>query len=403
MRVMPVLPLMSLAIATFGVATTELVVMGLLPTIAADLGVSIPMAGLLVTAYAASVVVWAPIAAVVTNGVARKNTLLGLMAAFTLGNAICALAPTYEILLAARVLTAMAHAATFGIASVVAASIVPQDRRATAISIVFAGAALATILGVPLGTAVGRAFGWQTTFWMVTLIGCLAMAAIVAWLPADVRSERANLRGELGMLRDRQVQIGLVVTALSWCGVFAVFTYVTPILEEVTQLSEEAVIVVLFLFGVGMTVGNFVGGRLGDWHLLPSIVGIIAAIAACLVIVAIVIHNVHFAVLALIVWGLFIFALAPVLQTWVVGAARTAPNLASTVNQASFHMGTAGGAWIGASALSYGITYDHLPWLGVVMTLAALAFAVGAVSMEYRHRKAVFATDIPAYGRGSGG
>lgn len=388
---MPYLPLVALGLATFGISTTELVVIGLLPTIAKSLGVSIPDAGLLVTGYAAGVVISAPIVAAITNGLARKRTLLGLVVAFTIGNVLCALATTYWLLMAARVLTAVAHAAFFGIGSVVATQLVPDDRRASAVAMVFGGAAVATILGVPIGTVVGRAFGWHATFWMVAGIGCLAMAALAAWLPAGIRSEQADWRGELGVLRDPEVLAALIVTGLTWCSVFAVFTYITPILEDVTRLSEEAVVWVLLLFGLGMTVGNFLGGKLGDWHLLPTIVGAIAAIAVMLAVIAIVIRSIPLVVLALVAWGVLIFGLAPILQLWVVNAARKAPSMASTINQASFHIGTASGAWIGASALTFGITYAHLPWLGASLTLAALAIAAIAVGHEFRHRKAAFA------------
>jgi DHA1 family inner membrane transport protein len=386
-----ILALIALAIATFAIGTAELGVLGLLPILAADLDVSIPEAGLLVTGYALGVVVAAPIMAVVTNGIARKSTLLGLMVIFVAGNIFCALAPTYGFLMTARIVTSISHATFFGVASVVATQIVPPDRRASAVAMVFGGVAVATILGVPIGTAIGRAYGWPATFWTVVAIAVTALAAIAAWLPSDIEMERADLRTELAAFRNPQVLLALAVTALTWGSLFVVYTYITPILEEVTRVSEEAVIWVLLIFGVGMTIGNFIGGRLADWRLLPSIVGMIGAVGVVLVILAVVVQSVHLAVVALVAWGILIFALAPVFQFWVVKSAQRAPHLASTVNQMAFHAGAASGAWIGASALSFGIAYRQLPWLGASLTLFALVVAMVTVMLELRRRKAAFA------------
>lgn len=385
-----ILPLTSLALAAFAVATSELMMMGLLPELAQSLDVSIPQAGLLVSGYAVGVVVAAPIMAVLTNGLARKRTLVGLMTVFVLGNVLCALAPNYAVLLSARVFTAACHAALFGIAAVIAADISPADKRAMAVAIVFGGATVATILGVPIGTAMGQNFGWQSAFWMVAAMGIMAIGALAAWLPAAIPAERVELRGEIASMKDREVVLALLVSGLVWAGLFAVFTFVSPILAEVSGATEEAVVWVLLIFGIGSTVGNFVGGRLADWHLVPSVIGMIAAVAVMLVVIAAMLQNVHLAVAALVVWGLLVFALAPALQFWVVKAANKAPHVASTINQASFHLGAAAGAWISASALYFGFQYNHLPWVGEILTLVALAIAIIAISAEHHHRKRVF-------------
>lgn len=388
---MPIFALISLTVAAFAVATSELMLVGLLPQIARSLDVSISQAGLLVTGYALGVVVAAPIVAVITNGMARKRTLLGLMVIFTVGNIVCALAPGYYVLLGSRILTAISHAALFGTASVIAAEIVPSGRRASAVAIVFSGATIATILGVPIGTAAGQEFGWQSAFWMVAGMGVMAIVAIAAWLPDSIPSQRANFRQELKILRQVQVVLALVVSAFVWASLFAVFTYIAPILEEVAGAPEHAVVWVLLVFGIGMTIGNFIGGRLADWHLLPSIVALIAAAAVSLFVFAVVIQDIYLVVGSLLAWGMFVFALAPALQYWVVKAASGARALVSTINQASFHLGGAAGAWIGASALYFGVTYSEIPWIGELLGLAALAVAILAISAEHRRRRKAFA------------
>jgi len=394
------MPLVALAMSAFAVATSELMMMGLLPELAGSLNVSIPQAGLLVSGYAAGVVVAAPIMAVITNGLARKRTLISLVGIFVVGNIGCALAPNYALLLSARIFTAFCHAAFFGIAAVIAADVTAADKRATAVAVVFSGATVATILGVPLGTAVGQHFGWQSAFWMVAAMGGVAIVALVAWLPADIPSHRVELRRELVSMGDRRVIVVLLISGFTWASLFAVFTFISPILSDVSGAEEDAIIWVLLVFGLGMTIGNFVGGRLADWHLVPAIIGMIAAVAVMLVVIAALLHSIHLAVAALVFWGLLVFALAPALQFWVVEEAKDAPNVASTINQASFHLGAAAGAWLSASALNLGISYSHLPWVGEVLTLVALALAVVSISAEHRHRKSVFMAQsgVPATG-----
>ena len=258
-------------------------------------------------------------------------------------------------------------------------------------AIVFSGATVATILGVPLGTAAGQQLGWHSAFWMVSAMGVVAIAAIAAWLPSDIPSEKADFRQELKVIGRFQVVLALVVSGFVWASLFVVLTYIAPILEDEAGAPEHAVIWVLLIFGIGMTIGNFIGGRLADWRLLPSIVGMIAAAAVSLVVFAIVIHDVYLVVAALLVFGLFIFALAPALQYWVVKAASGARALGSTINQASFHLGGAAGAWIGASALYFGTSYTTIPWIGGLLGLVALGVAVIAVAAEYRRRRAAFA------------
>jgi len=391
-----VLPLVSLTLCTFSIATSELMLVGLLPELSASLDVSIPEAGLLVTGYALGVIMFAPVVALITNGLPRRPMVLGLMAAFAAGNVVCALAPSYTVLLVARFMTALSHAALFGSAAVMAADIVPADKRARAVAIVFSGATIATIAGVPLGAAAGSAFGWQAAFWMVATLGVVSLVAIVFWLPADLPVHRADFRAEFRTLRNRQVIFALVVTALVWASLFTVFTFIAPILQDVAGATEHTVVLFLFIFGIGMTIGNFIGGRLADWRLLPSIVGMIAAVAVLLAVIAIVMADIYLAVCALIVWGFFVFALVPAMQYWAIRSAGGASHLLSTLNQGSFHLGSAAGAWIASSALYYGINYRHLPWVGEVLALAALVIGAMAVFHEYSRRRRLFAEAVPA-------
>jgi len=386
----PVFPLASLAMAAFAVATSELMMMGLLPALAESLHVSIPQAGLLVSGYAVGVVVAAPVMAVITNGLARKGTLIAIMAIFILGNVLCALATSYAILLGARIFTAFCHATLFGIAAVIAADVTPEEKRATAVAVVFSGATIATILGVPLGTAMGQRFGWPSAFWMVAAMGLVANGAVIAWLPAGIPAHRAQFRSELSTMGKPEIILALLVSGFTWAGFIAVFTFIAPILDRVSHATENAIVWVLLLFGIGMTIGNFIGGRLADWHLVPSIIGMIAATAVVLAVMAAVLENVVTAVGALVFWGVLVFALAPALQFWVVQSAPEAPNVASTINQASFHLGAAAGAWLAASSLQIGVSYGELPWVGGGLTLVALAIAVFAILLEHGHRRHVF-------------
>ena len=272
------LPLFALAIAAFGIGTTEFVIMALLPDVARDLAVSIPRAGLLVTGYALAVTMGSPLVAIATARLPRRATLLGLMGVFVVGNTLCALAPGYWTLMAARVVTALAHGAFFGIGSVVATQLVPQHRRAQAIALMFTGLTLANVLGVPAGTLLGQAEGWRATFWAVVVIGLIAVAAVGTFVPAIAADPDSNLIGEFRALRRTQVLLAMAISVLSSVSLFTVFTYIAPLLEQVTKLSPHAVSLVLLLVGVGLTAGNLLGGWLADWRLMPSVMASFVAL-----------------------------------------------------------------------------------------------------------------------------
>ncbi|WP_029076349.1 MFS transporter [Kaistia adipata] len=378
--------LFALAIASFGIGTTEFVIMGLLPEVAADLGVSIPSAGLLITGYALGVVVGGPIIVVATARLPRKMTLVGLAAMFVVGNLFCAIAPNYGLLMAARVFTAFGHGAFFGISAVVAGTLVPRNQRAQAMALVFAGLTLANILGVPGGTALGQVAGWRATFWAVVAIGLLSVAAIVAWVPSD-RGATAppSLVREFAVFKRLQVWLAMAISVLSAGATFACFTYIAPILQQVTGMAPHQVTWVLLLFGVGITIGNLIGGRLADWRLMPTIIGALAALILVLGQFAWSSHGVVGACISVFAWGCVMFILIAPLQMRVIECAGDAPNLASTLNQGAFNVGNAGGAWIGGAAITLGASYDFLPIVGAA--LAALALAIALISMRLAKRQ----------------
>jgi DHA1 family inner membrane transport protein len=368
------LPLLALAIASFGIGTTEFIIMGLLPNVSRDLGVTIPAAGFLVSGYAFGVAFGAPLVAIATARMPRKTALLLLMGIFILGNLGCAFAPTYGLLMAARIVTSFAHGAFFGIGSVVARDLVPPQKKAQAVAVMFSGLTLANVLGVPFGTAIGQAMGWRFPFLIVTVIGIAAAAAIAAFLPSGLSGSRNRIAAEFGTLRQPRVLLPMAISVLSSISLFSVFTYIAPLLENVSGLTPHQVTLALLLFGVGITIGNLVGGRLADWRLVATVLGAFAGVATILALFTWTSHAAVPAMITLFVWGGLTFAVASPLQIWVVEAAVDAPNLAATLNQGAFNLGNATGAWLGGVAIGTGVGYGDLPWLGAIV--AVVAFGV---------------------------
>jgi DHA1 family inner membrane transport protein len=390
---MPI-PLLALAISAFAIGTTEFVIMGLLPEVARDLSVSIPSAGLLVSGYALGVAVGAPLLAVVTSKMPRKLALQLLMGVFIVGNVLCAVASDYSVLMIARVVTSFAHGSFFGIGAVVAASLVPQEKRASAIALMFTGLTLANVLGVPFGTFIGQEFGWRTAFWVVAALGVLSLAGIAALVPNKHDTGPAGLGREVRVLKDPQVWMALAMTVVGFGGVFVVFTYIAPILEQVSGFSPRGVTLILVLFGVGLTIGNTVGGKLADRALMPSLMGILLALAVVMAIFTRTSHSQVAAAVTIFVWGIAAFATVPPLQMRVVEKATAAPNLASTLNIGAFNLGNAGGAWLGGLAIGHGMGLDALPWVAAVVSIAALLLTWMAARMEAPARKGVIGEAI---------
>ncbi len=388
------LPLFALALASFAIGTSEFVIMGLLPDLSRDLHVSIPTAGLLVTGYAMGVVIGAPIVGIATARLPRRGALLGLISTYAVGNLLCAIAPSYAMLMGARILTAFCHGAFFGIGSVVAAELVPPARRGQAMALLFSGLTVANVLGVPAGTALGQVAGWRAAFWCIVVIAVLAAAAIAWALPKLPAPRPAGLLTEFRVLGKPPVFLAMLISVLCSASLFSVFTYIAPMLEEVTGLAPPAVSVLLLLFGLGITAGNLLGGRLADWRLMPSIAGVLIALIATLAALTRTMHAEVPMAITLIIWGVLTFAVAAPLQMRVVDSAPEAPNLVATLNQGAFNLGNASGAWFGGMALGAGLSYQSLPWLGAALSVVALGLTV--LSMT----RPAPAAPYPAPGRG---
>ena len=373
--------LLALAVAAFGIGTSEFIIVGLLPNLATSFGVTIPQAGRLVTAYALSVTVGSPFVALLVSRLNRKTALLLLLGVFVAGNAACAAAPSYALLMAARVLTALCHGAFFGIASIVAASVVPYERRTQAITVMFSGLTLANVMGVPAGTALGQAFGWRAAFVALLPIGLLAAAGVWALVPRQ-KPELVRLRHELRAVLRPGVQLVLAMSTISSVALFVVFTYIAPILERVTRISEHAVTWVLVVFGVGITIGTLAGGRLGDWKQMPLILAGFGTLVVLYGVMPAVMGGAWAMTAMVFVWGMVSFGTGAPMQSRIVDQARGAPNLASTLNQGAFNLGNAMGASLGGLVLTAGWEYRRLPVVAALVAAAGLCLAVGARFLE---------------------
>jgi DHA1 family inner membrane transport protein len=378
--------LLALTAGAFGIGTTEFVIMGLLLQVSNDLHVSITAAGLLISGYALGVAVGAPLLTIATRRLPRKTVLLALMAIFTLGNLACALAPNYEMLMAARVVTSLAHGTFFGVGAVVATGLVAPERRASAIAIMFTGLTAATLLGVPAGAWLGLHYGWRATFWAVTLIGVLAFAVLALFVPrVKAEAAPASVRDELAVLARGQVLLGLAMTVLGYAGVFVVFTYIQPLLTQVTGVAESAVSPILLVFGAGLAAGNLLGGRLADRATMPAVLGTLVALAAVLGAMQFVIGTPFAAVAFVGLLGVAAFATVAPMQLRVLEKATGAgQNLASSLNIAAFNLGNALGAWIGGVVIDHGPGLRALGWVAALLTLAGLAIALWSRALDRR-------------------
>jgi len=373
------LALLVLALSSFAIGTTEFVIMGLLPEVAADLSVSIPQAGWLVTGYALAVAIGAPVMAISTAKLKRRTALIALMAFFIAGNLLCALASDYWVLMIARVVTALCHGAFFGIGSVVAAGLVAEDRKARAVALMFTGLTLANVLGVPLGTAIGQAYGWRATFGVVTVIGIVTISGLIAILPRDKQQENGSILREIAALRNGRLWLALSTTVFFAASMFALFTYIAPLLRDVTGVSPEGVTWTLFLIGLGLTIGNLVGGKLADWRLGATLAGVVAAIAITSIAFSYTSRFFIPAEITLFLWAMASFAAVPALQVGVVGFGKDAPNLVSTINIGAFNTGNALGAWVGGLVIDAGFDLTRVPLAAALMALTGL----GATALTY--------------------
>lgn len=347
------LAIYALMIGAFGIGTTEFVIMGLLPQMAKDLGVSLSSAGLLVSGYALGVAVGAPILSLLSARWPKKRALIILMAIFTIGNLICAIAPNYNVLMVARVLTSFAHGTFFGIGSVLATSLVKPTQKASAIALMFTGLTLANVLGVPFGTWLGQVYGWHSTFWAVTAVGPLAMAALIFFVPnkKEAAVAESSIANEIKVVMKPQVLVSLLLTVLGFSGVFAVFTYIAPFLTDISGFSESAISPILLLFGAGLIAGNIVGGKWADKNLNMALIGSLVALTVVLIGFGFLMEYKFMALALVALLGFTGFATVPPLQIRALEKAAEAPLLASALNIAAFNLGNALGAWAGGVAI----------------------------------------------------
>lgn len=378
------LALYALTAGSFGIGCAEFVIMGLLLQVSTDLQVSIASAGMLVSGYAFGVSAGAPLLTLLTRRMPRKAVLLALMAIYTIGNAACALAPDYTTLMIARVVTSLTHGTFFGVGAVVATGLVPEHRRASAISVMFSGLTLATLLGMPAGAWLGLHYGWRATFWAMTVIGVVSLLVIALLVKGSAeKTAPVRLRDELATMARPQVLLGLSMTVLQAIGTFAVITYIQPLLTRVAGYGEAAVSPILLLFGAGMIIGNVLGGRLADRRPAAAVLVTLTTLAAMLGAMTLAIHH-PVAIVAFVgILGVAAFATVSPLQLRVLRHARgPGQNLASSFNIAAFNLGNALGAWLGGAVIDHGPGLTALPWVAALAPLSALAVAALSVRLE---------------------
>jgi DHA1 family inner membrane transport protein len=399
------LALLALTISAFAIGTTEFVIVGLIPTIAADLGVSLPSAGLLVSLYALGVAVGAPVLTALTGRLPRKTLLLSLMALFTLGNLLAWLSPGYETLVAARILTGLAHGVFFSIGSTIATGLVPKEKAASAIATMFSGLTVALVTGVPLGTFIGQHFGWRATFLAVAALGVVAILGSLVFVPRKLaHNAPASLRQQLGVLQQPRLLLVYAMTAVGYGGTFVAFTYLAPMLQQITGLQASAVGLVMLAYGVSVAVGNIWGGKLAD---RKGPVGALKLIFALLALVLLVLtftaSNPWLMVLTVLAWGAVAFGNVAGLQVYVVQQAeRFAPqaiDVASGLNIAAFNLGIALGAW-GGGVIVDSIGLQHTPWIGALVVLGALGLTLLSGRLDARDPAPTRTTGGTAYAGG---
>ena len=380
-------PLIALAVGAFAIGTTEFSPMGFLPEIAADLSVSIPQAGLLISAYAVGVMIGAPLMTLWLARFPKRTALILLMAIFTVGNILATIAPNYLGLMAARLVTSLNHGAFFGLGSVVAASVVPKDKQASAVAMMFMGLTIANIGGVPLATWVGQNIGWRMSFAAITLLGIITMLALWKALPHQQQTKRPDVRAELKVLTRMPVVLALLTTVMSAGAMFALYTYIAPSLKVFTHASPELITFMLVLIGIGFSIGNHFGGKFADQSLDKTLIGFLVLLMLMMLLFPILATTTIGAAIALIIWGAAAFAVVPPLQMRVMTVAHDAPGLASSVNIGAFNLGNALGAVAGAAVLNLNLSYAAVSYAGA--TLSAIALILVLIQMKLKPQTSV--------------
>jgi len=378
------LAIAALEVGTFAIGTTEFVIAGVLPQVADSFDVSIPHAGLLVSGYALGVVVGAPSVTAAVASLPRKPVLVALLGLFVIGNLISALADSFALMMIGRIIAALCHGAFIGVASIVVARLVDPGRQARAIAALLTGLTVANVAGVPLGTLLGQRFGWRWTFWAITALGALAIAATAVFLPGARAGSGAGVRSELGAFRRPQVWLGLVMTALGFGAVYAPFTYVAPLMTDVAGFAASALTWLLVLFGGGLVVGNFIGARAADRSIRLTIATLLVLLTGILVLFHWTSHRPVTATLTLVLLGIVGYATVPAFTSRVISSAGETSNnaMASSATVAAFNLGNATGAYLGGRVVVEGFGYAATPLVGAGMAACAVAVAVAAFTMR---------------------
>ncbi|MFI8362255.1 Cmx/CmrA family chloramphenicol efflux MFS transporter [Streptomyces sp. NPDC085612] len=374
-----------LGLSVFALGTSEFMLSGLLPPIAEDMGVSIPQAGLLISAFAIGMVVGAPLLAVATLRLPRRTTLVSLISLFGLGQVAGALAPTYELLFASRVVSALACAGFWAVGAAVAIAMVDKDQRARAMAVMIGGLSIANVLGVPAGAFLGEHLGWRSAFWAVGLASAIALAGILALIPRiPLPAEKPTLRRELRIYGDRQVWLAIGITALGAGGVFCAFSYLSPLLTDVAGLDSQWVPWILGLFGIGALVGTTIGGRVADAHLFGVMIWGITASTVFLTALALLASAAAAAIALSFLLGVSAFFTAPALNARMFNVAGAAPTLAGATTTAAFNLGNTGGPWLGGTVIDAGLGFSATAWAGAAMTVTAIVLALVALRLDRR-------------------
>ncbi|MFW6641024.1 MFS transporter [Nocardiopsis algeriensis] len=381
------LALLALAVGAFAIGTAEFVIMGLLPEVADGLGVDISSAGYLISAYALGVVVGAPLLTAAATRLPRKSVLILFMGLFALGNLGTVLSPTYEAVFASRVVAGLPHGAFFGAGALAAAQMAGPARQGRAVARMFLGLTVANVVGVPVGTLLGQELGWRAAFLVVTAIAALAAAGIAAFVPRLPRAGTGRLLSEVRALGRPQVVLGLLAGVFGFAGVFAVYSYISPMVTELAGIPERGVTVVLALFGIGMTLGSLVAGPLSDRALRPTVYGSMAALTVLLLAFTYTVHNPWTAMASVVALGAIGFGVTTPLQLLVMNKAGSAPTMASAANHSAFNLANAGGAWVGGLGISAGLGLTSPAALGAALTLVGLAIALTAGALDRRNAR----------------
>ncbi|CAM3859882.1 MFS transporter [Mesobacillus thioparans] len=384
------LSLLALAISAFGIGTTEFVPVGLLSTISEDLNISITLAGLLISGYAMGVAFGAPILTALTNKMSRKTLLMALMVIFIIGNSIAAISTSFGLLLVARIITAFSHGVFFSIGSTIAADLVPEDKRASAIAFMFTGLTVATVTGVPLGTFIGQLFGWRATFGGVALLGVIGIIASAILIPKNIKhAPPAKFSDQLKILGNGPLLLAFAITALGYGGTFVAFTYLTPILQDISGFSPKVVSIILLVYGVAVAIGNSIGGKAANKNPLKALLWMFIAQAIILVILTFTAPFKVAGVITIFLMGMFAFMNVPGLQVLVVRLAEryvpAAVNVASALNIAAFNLGIAIGAFVGGLIVD-SIGLIHTSWIGGVMVMGAILLTIWSMSIEKKRK-----------------